>query len=120
MSEEKKFNVSVNDGMDFFANEASVNFSPTHFILDFKSITPRVDMRSNEQPVLSVKHNVVLMDPYNVKRLHKMLGDVIKNYEKKYVKIKKPEAVAKAEKESKKKSKKTDSGEKPTVPNYMG
>ncbi|MFW6449911.1 MAG: DUF3467 domain-containing protein [Nanoarchaeota archaeon] len=117
MSEEKKFNVSVNDGMDFFANETSINFSPTHFILDFKSITPRVDMRSKETPVLSVKHNVVLMDPYNVKRMHKMLGDVIKNYEKKYVKIKKPEALTKAEKDSQKTDKST---KKATVPNYLG
>lgn len=117
MAEDKKFNISVNEGMDFFANEASVNFSPTQFILDFKSITPRVDMRSKDNPVLSVKHNVVLMDPYNVKRLHKMLGDVIKNYEKKYVKIKKPEAIAKAEKDSKKS---TTTKKKTTVPNYLG
>ncbi|MGM5482160.1 MAG: DUF3467 domain-containing protein [Nanobdellota archaeon] len=117
MKEEKKYTLSVNEGMDFFANEASVNYNPSQFVLDFKSITPRVDMRSKDTPVLSVKHNVVLMDPYHIKRLHKMLGDVIKSYEKNYAKIKKPEAIAKAEKDSKK-TKKPD--KKATVPNYLG
>lgn len=119
MSNENKINVSVHDGMDFYANEVSVNFGPTQFIIDFKAITPRVDMRSKTGPTLSVKHNVVLMDPYHMKNLHKMLGDAIKKYEKSFVKIKKPDALAKAEKDSKKR--KDDADKKPrVVPNYLG
>jgi len=115
---DKKVNVSVNDGMDFFANEASVTFNTMQFILDFKSITPRMDMRSKDAPVLSVKHNVVLVDPYHAKSFHKLLGDVIKNYESKFGKITKPKALAQAEKDSKKK---TQSPQKTSnIPNYLG
>lgn len=119
MMAEKKYNINVSDGMDFFSNEASINFNPTQFILDFKSITPRVDMRAREGPVLSIKHNVILIDPYHAKNLHKLLGDVIKKYEKTYVKIKKPEALAKAEKNANKQAK-DDSVKAKSVPNYLG
>lgn len=117
MVDSSKVNLSVNDGMDFYANEVSVNFSPMQFILDFKSVVPRVDMRSKNGPVLSLKHNVVLMDTYHAKRFHKMLGDVIKQYEEKYVKIKKPAALTKAEKDAKKTQEK---GKSKPVPNYLG
>lgn len=117
MVDPNKVNLSVNDGMDFFANEVSVNFSPMQFILDFKSVVPRVDMRSKNGPVLSLKHNVILVDPYHAKKFHKMLGDVIKQYEEKYVKIKKPAAIAKAEKDAKKNQEK---GSAKAVPNYLG
>ncbi|MFH2028171.1 MAG: hypothetical protein ABIJ08_03465, partial [Nanoarchaeota archaeon] len=56
---EKRVNFGINDGDAFFAHEISVNFNPTQFVLDFKSITPRVDPRSNEGPVIALKHNVV-------------------------------------------------------------
>ena len=35
--EEKKLNVSIVDGKTFYAHEASINFNPTQFILDFKT-----------------------------------------------------------------------------------
>ncbi len=115
---DKKVNLTVSDGMDFFANEASINYNTMQFILDFKCVTPRMDMRSKEAPVLSVKHNVVMLDPYHAKNFHKLLGDVIKNYEKKFGRIKKPNALTIAEKESKSKAK---SPEKTSnIPNYLG
>ncbi len=115
---DKKVNVSVNDGMDFFANEASINYNTLQFILDFKCITPRMDMRSKDAPTLSIKHNVVMLEPYHAKNFHKLLGDVIKNYENKFGKIKKPNALTVAEKESKKRSK--SSKETSSIPNYLG
>lgn len=117
---EKKYSLAVSDGMDFFANEVSINFNPTQFIFDFKSVTPRVDLRSREAPVISIKHNCVLLDPYHAKNLHKMLGDVIKKYEKNFVKIKKPEAIAKAEKSNSKMTKEAQNKSKVVVPNYLG
>ena len=56
MPEQKKINISINEGMEFFAHELSVNFNPTQFIFDFKCITPRVDPRSKEVPHLNIKH----------------------------------------------------------------
>ncbi|MFP4403022.1 MAG: DUF3467 domain-containing protein [Candidatus Woesearchaeota archaeon] len=119
MVEEKKINLSVNEGVDFFANEISVNFSPMHFNLDFKCITPRVDMRSRDSTILSIKHNVVILDPYHLKNLHEILGDVMKKYEKKFGKIKKPTQLTKAEKNMKDKINENDLKTK-TVPNYLG
>jgi hypothetical protein len=119
MTEEKKISLSVNDGMDFFANEVSVNFSPTHFNLDFKCITPRVDMRSRDSTVLSIKHNLVILDPYHLKNFHEILGDVIKKYEKNFGKIKKPNQLEKAEKNAKQKINQETTKTK-VVPNYLG
>ncbi len=113
----KKINLSVNDGVEFYANEVSVNFSPLNFILDFKSVVPRVDMRSKDATVLAVRHNVVLMDPYHVKMMHESLGEIIRKYEENFVKIEKPAAIVKAEEKAKKNS---DKQEKEVLPEYLG
>jgi hypothetical protein len=99
--ETKNVNVTVNDGDSFFSNEASINFNPLQFFLDFKLITPRVDIRSKDTASISVKHNVVVVDPYHAKQLYDLFGTVIKKYEKEFGKIKKPDVVEIAEKKSK-------------------
>ena len=70
---DKKINVSINEGKEFFAHEASINFNPMQFILDFRSVTPRVDPRSREAPTIVMRHNVVMLDPYHVQQFHNLL-----------------------------------------------
>ena len=115
--ENRKVNLSVNEGMEFFAHELSINFNPLQFIFDFKTVTPRVDMRSKENANLLVRHNVVLSDPYHAKKMHKLLGEVLEKYEEQFGKIEKPKALKRYEKNNKKK-KTTEN--KITAPNYMG
>ncbi|MFH1641710.1 MAG: DUF3467 domain-containing protein [Nanoarchaeota archaeon] len=116
---EKKINFGIDDGITFFAHEVSVNFNPTQFVLDFKSISPRVDPRSNEGAVISIKHNVVLMDVYHLKKFTEFLKKRIDDYEKEFGNIEKPNAIKIIEKKRQKemKDKKTDSVE---IPTYFG
>ncbi|MEM4268441.1 MAG: DUF3467 domain-containing protein [Candidatus Woesearchaeota archaeon] len=117
--EEKRINLSINDGGDFFAHEVSINFNPLQFIFDFKCITPRVDPRSKDAPTLSLKHNVVLTDPYHAKKIAELLNDVIKKYEKEFGKIEKPKALELLEKKSKKSAGDSDKIER-SIPAYLG
>lgn len=94
---EEQVNITINDGDAFFAHEATVNFIPTQFTVDFKCITPRSDPRS-KKPSFSLKHNVVMLDPWHAKSLLSVLTDVINRYEKEYGEIKKPEQIIKTEK----------------------
>ena len=88
---DKKVNLNVSDvTADFFAHEASVNFNPTQFILDFKCITPRVDPRAKNGPIINLRHNIIMVDAYHAKRLHELLGNVIEKYENEFGVIKKP------------------------------
>jgi len=116
--ENKKVNVHVNDGVDFFAHEVSINFNPLQFILDFKSVTPRVDPRTKDNPLLVIRHNVVMMDAFHAKKVHEILGDVIKRYEEQHGKIEMPKAVKKAEKNKSKEKKKDTATAK--IPSYLG
>ena len=111
---EKKINVSINEGGAFFAHEASINFSPQQFVLDFKCVTPRVDPRSSEAPTLHIAHNVIMLEPFHAKKLHELMGDMIARYEKEFTKIDKTKAMEKAEK---KKMKAVENKEQPT---YFG
>jgi hypothetical protein len=113
---EKNVNLSISEGDAFFAHEVSVNFNPMQFVFDFKCITPRVDMRAREAPVFTLKHNVVMMDPYHAKHLAEMFTKAVKKYEENYGKIKKPEALQKHDKKAKK-GKKEDVHE---MPSYFG
>lgn len=116
--EKQKINMNISDhGADFFAHEASINFNPTQFIFDFKCITPRVDPRSKEGTVINLKHNVIMLEVYHVKRFHELLGEVIKNYETEFGKIEKPKELKVVEKRNKKFMQKTV---KTTVPSYLG
>src|SRR3989338_1760023 len=115
MTKNVKFN--INDGGDFFAHETSVHFSPTQFVIDFKSITPRIDPRSTDGMVYSLKHNVILLEPYHTKQLIELLQNVQKRYEKEFGKITKPKAIALAEKKSEKNPIKV---EEIQSPDYLG
>ena len=115
--QDKKINLSISDGKEFFAHEITINFNPTQFILDFKCITPRSDVRNQNGPTIALKHNVVMLDIYHAKKFHELLGNTISRYEKDYGKIKKPKSVEKAEK---KRPKDEEKKEKATVPSYFG
>lgn len=115
--EQKNLNISVNEGDPFFCNEVSANFNPMQIILDFKCVTPRVDIRSKQNPVVHIKHNVVMFDPFHAKKMLELLNKVVSDYERDFGNIRKPKAVEKLEK--KMKDKKSD---KKTVaaPTYFG
>ncbi len=111
MKDKVKFDIS--NGESFFADEAGVIHNPLKIIMDFRSVTPRVDMR--EFQTLVLKHNVVVMDPYTAKNFSDILKKNITNYEKQYGKIKMPESLKEYNKKSKSKSK----GKKES-PTYFG
>lgn len=127
MSEERKVNFSINEGEPFFSHELSINFNPTQFIFDFKCVTPRVDARSSDgTTILSLKHNVVMVDPYHAKQIVKVLAEMLEKYEKRFGEIRLPKALQVLETEAKKskkaseKNKQKDIGEAGEVPNYLG
>jgi hypothetical protein len=67
MTDQKKLNVHIDEGDTFYANEVSVNFNPTQFFMDFKNVSPRVDLRSKEGELfINIKHSVATFDPYHV------------------------------------------------------
>lgn len=111
-------NLSINDGVEFFAHETSVHFTPIQFIFDFKSVTPRIDPRGKDKPVFMMRHNVVMIDPYHAKQMVEVLNNAVENYENKFGKISKPKAISKLEK-TKKSTKKSKSA-KAALPTYLG
>ncbi|MDA1197201.1 MAG: DUF3467 domain-containing protein [Nanoarchaeota archaeon] len=115
----EKINMNINDGDAFYAHELSINFNPLQFVLDFKSVTPRVDPRSNNQASIYMKHNVILVDPYHAKRVYELLGTVLKKYEKEFGKIEKPSALKVLEMKSKKEAAKINKKEKIETPSYI-
>ena len=98
---DKKINFNISDGMEFYAHEASINYTPLQFIFDFKTITPRIDPRSKEDTIINIRHNVVMANAYHAKKLHKLLGEVIKRYEKDFGKIKEPNVLKRLRKNRK-------------------
>ena len=118
--EQKKLNVGVNDGMDFFAHELSVNYNPLQFILDFKCITPRVDPRTKENPLLMIRHNVIMVDVFHAKKIYEMLGEVIKKYEGQHGMIDMPKVLKNIEKKRGKEKKKDSNTTGKTIPSYLG
>jgi hypothetical protein len=97
-SEQKKINMTINDGQTFYAHELSINFNPLQFIFDFKNVTPRIDPRSKDGNVLFMIHNVVIVDPYHAKEIASLLNNVIEKYENEFGKIEKPKALKAIEK----------------------
>ena len=78
MAEEemRKLNFVINDGDAFFTNEMSITFGPAQFAFDFKNISPRVDMRNQDDTKTFVmKHNVILIEPFQIKQFAKGLND---------------------------------------------
>lgn len=98
---EKQINLNIQDGDAFFSNEISINFNPTQFFLDFKSITPRIDARNQNGMTFALKHNTIIIEPYAAKQMADMLKEVLQKFEKEFGKIEKPKSIAKLEKKSK-------------------
>jgi len=118
MEQEKRLNVSINEGNEFFAHELSINFNPTQFVFDFRCITPRTDIRSKDAPVLNIRHDTILVEPWHAKEIQRVLANVIESYEKQFGKIEKPKSVKMMEKKQHAAGK---SGEAKTLaPSYMG
>jgi len=117
MSEEKQQNVNlhINDGDAFYANEVSINFNPSNFFIDFKCVSPRIDPRNQSGATFSLKHNVVIIDPYALKETVNMMKDLLARYEKSFGKIEKSKAAKTAEKLGKEKK-----AAKEKAPEYFG
>lgn len=113
--EEQKIKWSIDEGNEFFAHEASINFTPLQLMFDFKSITPRVDARSQFGPTFKLRHNLVIFEPFHAKRFHDLLGNVLVRYEKEFGKIKRPKQFAVIEKKSEDKKEGAKEG-----PTYFG
>ncbi len=120
MTEKKQVNMNINDGGEFFAHELSINFNPMQFMLDFKSVTPRNDVRSRENAFFSMKHNLIMIDPYHAKKIYELLGSTIARFEEQFGKIDVPKAVKKWNKDNKKKKGKKKTDTKTNLPSYLG
>jgi hypothetical protein len=117
--EEQKINFVINDGDSFYANEISITFGPAQFSADFKNISPRVDMRGQDgSKTFALKHNVVIMEPFQAKNFIKVLNDAIVRYEKDFGTIEMPKQLKAAEKKFKLDNK--PSKNTPSVPSYFG
>ncbi len=114
----EQINLNIVDGEPFFAHEVSVNFTPTQFTFDFKCITPRTDPRSKNKASFLLKHNVVMIEPWHAKLMLGVLNKVVKRYEEEFGIIKKPNAIAKAQRKSNKKVDKE--GKSTETPSYFG
>ncbi|MEM4637463.1 MAG: DUF3467 domain-containing protein [Candidatus Woesearchaeota archaeon] len=115
-----KINFMVNDGESFFSNEMSITFGPAQFALDFKNISPRIDMRNQDgSKTFVMKHNVILVEPYQIKQFAKVLNDAISRYEMEYGTIDLPQAIRKAEQELQKVIQKQETTSH-DVPSYFG
>ncbi len=122
MAEEEmnKLNFAINDGDTFFANEMSITFGPAQFAFDFKNISPRVDMRNQDgSKTFVLKHNVILIEPFQIKQFAKVLNDAISRYELEYGNIELPASIKKAEQALQKLAKKEDAASH-DVPSYFG
>lgn len=115
--EDKKVKFDIDNGQAFFADEVGIIHNPLRIMLDFRSITPRLDIRNQEFQPLVLKHNLVMMDPYTAKTFSDILKQNILNYEKQFGKILKPEALKKLEKKNKKNAKKPNLEKAPA---YLG
>jgi uncharacterized protein YajQ (UPF0234 family) len=123
MAEEEmnKINFSINDGDAFYANEMSITFGPAQFAFDFKNISPRVDMRNQDgSKTFVLKHNVIIIEPFQIKQFAKVLNDAIARYEVEYGAIEMPNAIKKAETDLKKLQKQQVNPKGHDVPSYLG
>lgn len=119
---EKKLNLNIVDGDEFFAQEASVSYNPTLFNLDFRRITSRIDMRSNDSNVLVLRHNVVILEPYVAKKLVEIMQKSIERYEQEFGAIVIPEQIKQLEKkvQSELEKKTASNVVEFTTPTYFG
>ena len=112
---DKKVKFEIDNGREFFADEVGIMHNPLKIILDFRSITPRIDVRNQEFQPIVLRHNTVIMDPFTAKTFFNLLKKNLANYEKQFGKIKKPEQLKMSEKKGKKKVKKSNK-----APTYFG
>lgn len=112
---DKKVKFDIENGVSFFADEVGVIHNPLKLIMDFRSVTPRVDVRNQEFQTLVLRHNVVVMDPYTAKSFADILVQNIKNYEKQFGKIEQPKQLKKMK--EKPKAQKKAKGDSPS---YFG
>ena len=115
---EQKANINIDDGEAFYSNETSISHNPMQFILDFKQITPRIDLRSQQMPQFKMKHNVILLDPIQAKQVSEMLTKAVKEFESKFGKIDIEKAMKKMQKTNKKN--KQEHTIAPETPSYFG
>ena len=81
------------------ANQYTIGHTPDRFIFEFKALVPQ--FLPSGQPNMVLTHKVLLLDPYFAKQFLVSLQDNITKYEAAFGKIKKPDAVQKAEKDAK-------------------
>ncbi len=118
---EKKVKFDIDNGQVFFADEIGIIHNPLKIMLDFRSVTPRVDIRNQEFQPLVIKHNVIMMDPYTAKTFLDIFKQNIANYEKQFGKIVKPDALKRMEKKNKKQAKISGKiGKSEKAPAYLG
>ncbi|MBT3465106.1 DUF3467 domain-containing protein [archaeon] len=123
---QKGVKFDIDNGPVFAADEVGVMHNPLKMIMDFRNVTPRVDIRNRNFQPIAIKHSVITMDPWTAKNLLDILKTNLNNYEKKFGKIKKPKALEIMEKEMKNNSKKSpnitnlSSKEIKDMPNYFG
>jgi len=115
MKPKKEIKFDIENGPVFHTDEVSIIHNPLKIILDFKNITPRVDIRNNEFQPIVIKHSVVVMDTWTAKNFSEALMENISMYEKKFGEIKKPKVIELAEKNAKKKG-----IQKKEMPAYFG
>jgi uncharacterized protein YajQ (UPF0234 family) len=114
--EMEKINFVINDGDSFYTNEISITFGPAQFSFDFKNISPRVDMRAQDgSKTFALKHNVVILDPYQIKNFINILTDAVSKYEKEFGTIEMPKQLKMAEKKFKLENKPNKQ-----IPTYFG
>jgi hypothetical protein len=113
----KEYKVDIDNGTAFFSDEFGIMHNPLRLIMDFRSITPRIDVRNKDFQPLVLKHNIVMMDMFMAKTFLEILKNNIDNYEKEFGKIEKPAALKKFEKEQKKMSEAVNQKDNPS---YFG
>ena len=114
----REVNIRVKDGDILFAHETTINYNPTEFSLDFKSVATVQDVPN--QNAMVMKHSVILLSPHHIKSFYEVLGKVLKDYEKTYGEIKRPVVLEKAEKLMKKQQDKAVTASEKDSENYFG
>lgn len=102
------------DNNPFVSNQQNVTIQTDKILLDFKNIYSQFDPANNE--IIIINHKMIILDPYIAKLFFDTLNKSIMEYEKQFGKIKKPEAVTKAEEQAKIRTKTSSS----TSYSYMG
>lgn len=114
----RELNVRIKDGDITYAHETTINYTPTEFTFDFKTVANVQDVANHGAMI--IKHSVVLLTPHHAKAFMEVLSRVVKDYEKSFGEIKKPTALDKAEKLMKKQEKKMASTSETETESYFG